>query len=125
MNQEELFKDFVFNEKPETVITEVNGLPLPEDYLAFMQEHNGGEGPIGDNGYGGFYRLEELQEVNDEYAVSDSWPGCIVFGSDMGGILWAYSPQRGSYCEIDSSNIDDDTYQNASDTLEAFLEKIA
>ncbi len=43
----ELFIDFSFNEKPDTVITEVNGLPLPEDYLAFMQEHNGGEGPIG------------------------------------------------------------------------------
>ncbi len=111
--------------KPNTVITEVNELPLPEDYLAFMHEHNGGEGPIGENGYGCFYRLEELQEVNDEYAVCESWPGFIVFGSDMGGILWAYSPQRRSYCEIDSSNINDDTYQNAADTLEAFLAKIA
>lgn len=30
MNSER-FKDFAFNEKPSTVITEVNGLPLPAD----------------------------------------------------------------------------------------------
>ena len=55
-----MFSKFEFNEKPERMITEVNGFALPKDYLAFMSEHNGGEGPIGENNYGRFYRLEEL-----------------------------------------------------------------
>ena len=60
-----MFREFVFNEKPEKMITDVNGLALPEDYLAFMQEHDGGEGPLGENNYGRFFRLEELKEIND------------------------------------------------------------
>ena len=62
----EMFKDFEFNEKPEELISGVNGMALPDDYLAFIREHNGGEGPFGENGYGCFYRIEELQEVNDD-----------------------------------------------------------
>ncbi len=53
-----MFREFVFNEKPKKMITEVNGLALPEDYLAFMQEHDGGEGPLGENNYGRFFRLQ-------------------------------------------------------------------
>lgn len=56
----EMFKEFEFNEKPNQIIPSVNGLDLPEDYLAFMREHNGGEGPLGENNCGRFYRLEEL-----------------------------------------------------------------
>ena len=75
MQMEEMFREFEFNEAPEEIITEVNGLPLPEDYLAFMRRHNGGEGPLGENNYGRFYRLEELQAVNDEYVAGVRGPG--------------------------------------------------
>ena len=43
----EMFKDFEFNEKPEELISEVNGMALPDDYLAFIREYNGGEGHLG------------------------------------------------------------------------------
>lgn len=117
---EEMFKEFDFNEKPEKIITGVNGLPLPEDYLAFMREHNGGEGPIGKNAYGRFYRLEELQEINDEYDVPRAWPGYVVIGG-IDDTLWAYNPEKRIYCQIDSMNIDEDTYYTNSDSFEAFL----
>ena len=117
---DEMFKEFEFNEKPEQMISSVNGLDLPEDYLAFMREHNGGEGPLGENNYGRFYRLEELQEINDEYEVPKWWPGCIVIGS-ADDQLWAYNPERGVYCQIDSCNTDEDTYYTVSDSFEAFL----
>lgn len=73
MSYEEMFVEFEFNDKPEKFITSVNGLLLPEDYLAIMQEHDGGEGNLGENNYGCFYRLEELEEVNDEYEVRKNW----------------------------------------------------
>ena len=110
----------MFNEKPEKMIAEVNGLALPEDYLAFMQEHDGGEGPLGENNYGRFFRMQELEEINDEYDVSNSWPGHIVIGG-IDDALWAYDPGKGVYCQIDSCNTDEDTYYMISGSLEEFL----
>lgn len=124
MHMDKLFVEFEFNGKPEAVPTSVNGMPLPEDYLSFMREHDGGEGPIGENGYGCFYRLEELEEVNAEYEVQNWWPGHVVLGSDMGDMLWAFNPQHGTYCQIDSCNIDEDTFFTISDSLEEFLIKM-
>ena len=63
------FKDFEFNEKSDYKIKEVNKVKLPQDYLDFMSIHNGGEGNIGDNAYGCFYKLEKLVEVNNELWV--------------------------------------------------------
>ena len=124
MQTEEMFKEFEFNPKPEEMISELNGMPLPEDYLAFMREHNGGEGPLGENNYGCFYRLEELAEVNAEYDVPINWPGYVVLGSDMSGQLWAWNPEKRIWCQIDSSNTDEDTYYTISDSFEAFLDNM-
>ncbi len=121
MQTEEMFKEFEFNPKPEEMITELNGMPLPEDYLAFMREHNGGEGPLGENNYGCFYRLEELAEVNAEYDVPINWPGYVVLGSDMSGQFWAWNPEKRIWCQIDSSNTDEDTYYTISDSFDSFL----
>ena len=123
MRMEEMFKDFDFNDKPEEMITEVNGLALPEDYLDFMREHNGGEGPLGENNYGRFFRLEELEEINNEYDVPNSWPGYVVIGG-IDDALWAYNPEKKIYCQIDSCNIGEDTYYTVSDSFEEFLIKM-
>ncbi len=120
----ELFRNFDFNEAPTQMIQTVNGIDLPEDYLEFMSEHNGGEGPIGEVGYGCFFRLEELEDCNTEYDVQKSWPGHIVIGSDMGGMLWAYCPEKEVYCQIDSCSISDDAFFDVSDSLQEFVEKI-
>jgi hypothetical protein len=117
---EAMFKDFEFNEKPEEVITEVNGMKLPEDYLNFMSEHNGGEGPLGEYNYGRFYMLEELEEIQDEYDVKNSWPGYIVIGG-IDDTLWAYNSDKKIYCQIDSFNTEEDTYYTISNSFEEFL----
>ena len=117
---EDMFKEFEFNDKPEELITEVNGIKLPEDYLGFMSEHNCGEGPLGKNNYGCFYMLEELEEINDDYDVRNSWPGYIVIGG-IDDTLWAYNPDKKTYCQIDSCNTDEDTYYTVSNSFEEFL----
>ena len=121
MSNEEMFKEFEFNEEPETIITSINGLDLSEEYLAFMKEHDGGEGPLGEHNYGCFYRFEELEEVNEEYEVQTNWPGYIVIGSDMSGQLWVYNPEKKIFCQIDSDNTDEDTYYTISKSFEEFL----
>ncbi len=120
MNWQEMFKDFVFNDKPEKLITHVNGLELPEDYLAFMREYNGGEGPLGKNNYGRFFRLEELEEINNEYNVQEYWPGYIVIGG-FDDTLWAYNPEKKIYCQIDSCNAGEDTYYTIAGSFTEFL----
>lgn len=117
---EDMFKDFGFNEKPEEMIREVNGIKLPEDYLGFMSEHNGGEGPLGENNYGRFFMLEELEEINNEYDVQNSWPGYVVIGG-IDDALWAYNPDKKIYCQIDSFNTNEDTYYTVSTSFEEFL----
>ena len=120
---EEMFKSFDFCEKPEKRISEVKGMPLPADYLAFMWEHNGGEGPLGENNYGRFYRLEELEAIQDAYDVQKNWPGYTVIGG-VDDALWAYSPSRKIFCQIDSGNTAEDTYYTISDSFEEFLTKM-
>lgn len=117
----ELFKGFNFNEKTDFHINEVNSLKLPNDYLEFMSLHDGGEGPVGEYGYARIFSLEELEEMNDEYDVKNNWPGYIVFGSDMGGMLLAYNPEKEIYCEIDSCNTGEDTYFTICNSLEEFF----
>ena len=120
---ESMFKDFEFNEKPEEVISDVNGVTLPDDYLSFMSEHNGGEGPLGENNYGCFYKLEELKDINEQYDVSNSWPGYVVIGG-IDDALWAYNPEKRIYCQIDSCNTNEDTFYTVSNSFAEFLIKM-
>lgn len=117
---DEMFKEFDFNAKPARMISKVLGMALPEDYLAFMSEHDGGEGPLGENNYGRFYPLGELEEINLAYEVGQNWPGYVVIGG-IDDTLWAYNPEKRIYCQIDSCNLGEDSYYTISDSFHAFL----
>ena len=56
--------EFVFN-KPYAgeIIEKINEVVLPKDYVAFMKNHNGGEGDIGET-WLILYPMEELQKIN-------------------------------------------------------------
>ena len=86
-----------------------------------MRKHNGGEGNIGKNIYGTFFKLEELEMINNDYDVQADWPGYVAIGGNLGDIIWAYNPAKKVYSEIDLCNIDDDTYNLFSKSLEEFL----
>ena len=60
------WKDFEFN-KPYSgdLVKEINGVPLPQQYIGFMKDHNGGEGDIGET-WLVLFPLEELDEINKE-----------------------------------------------------------
>ena len=116
-------EEFDYNEKPKKVISVINGLKLPDDYLAFISKHNGGEGPLGENNYGRFYKIEELEAINEDYDVQNSWPGYVVIGG-IDDVLWACNPEKKVYCQIDSCNTDEDTYYTISNNFEEFLMKM-
>lgn len=79
------FEDFDFNGESDCNIRSVNDVLLPEDYLIFMKEYNGGEGGIGEDGYIVLYRLEQLQQINCDYQVEKYLPNHCLIGSDGGG----------------------------------------
>lgn len=39
----------------------------------------------------------------------------------MGGMLLAYNYEKQVYCEIDTCNVDEDTYMTICDSFEAFF----
>jgi len=57
---------------------------LPESYIEFLKEHDGGEGFIGDN-YIIFWKAEEVVDFNREYEVETYAPGIFLFASNGGG----------------------------------------
>jgi len=65
------------------------GKSLPDDFRAFLQATNGGEGFIGEN-YIMLWTAEELGELNEAYPVKECAPGLLLFGSDGGGEGYAF-----------------------------------
>lgn len=88
MKMENLLKDWQLNAGATEEALNAAGLllehSLPRDYAAFLREHNGGEGFIGDN-YLILWKAEELSTFNREYEVDQYAPGILLFGSNGGG----------------------------------------
>ena len=119
----DMFEGFGFNEPATSDINEINGIKLPEEYLAFMQEHDGGEGTVGE-AYVVLYSLDELAELNKEYDIAATYKNCFIFGSDGGDMLFAFNASLGKYYQIDACNCDDDDSNRfgLANTLNEFFE---
>lgn len=65
------------------------GIKLPDQYVIFMMESNGAEGNVGGS-YLAIWPAEQILQLNDEYAVNDFTPGLVYFGSDGGGMAYAF-----------------------------------
>ena len=70
-------------------IEEAANIVLPDDYRAFMDRANGGEGFIG-NEYLILWKAEELVKFNSEYEVAKYAPGLFLFASNGGGEGFAF-----------------------------------
>lgn len=102
-------------------IDEVCGVLLPEDYLAFMKEHNGGEGEIGET-YLVLFPLEELGTVNDNYDTENILPDCAIIGGDGGGELYGVTAD-GRYFNVPAiMDKEDVTYLGSS--MKRFIEGV-
>ena len=58
---------------------------LPDDYVAFLGEHNGGEGAAGF-----LDPVEALALADEAYPESDHLAGWVVFGGDGGGEAFVF-----------------------------------
>lgn len=64
------------------------GHALPQHYRRFLRTANGCEGALGD-GYVALWGVDELEELNDAYAVQEFVPGLLLVGSDGGDTAYA------------------------------------
>lgn len=56
---------------------------FPQEYYDFLLISNGGEGSIGQS-YLVLWRVEDIIELNEAYAVEEFAPGLLIIGSDGG-----------------------------------------
>lgn len=64
-------------------------IKLPNQYIDFMMESNGAEGNIG-RSYIAIWAAEQIVQLNEGYAVNEFTPGLVYFGSDGGGMAYAF-----------------------------------
>ena len=90
---------FIFNE-PYTgkEIEKINDVILPLQSINFMKKHNGGEGDIGET-WLILFRIEDLQEINDDYCIEEFLPGHIIIGTNGGGELYGIDI-KGNYFNV-------------------------
>lgn len=76
------------------------GVPPPADYVAFMTESNGADGPIGQTGYLALWPIEQLVDLNRAYAVHEFAPELALFGSDGGDTAYAFEKRTGNIVSV-------------------------
>jgi hypothetical protein len=72
---------------------------LPETYMSFLMDKNGGEGFVGDD-YVILWRADEIERFNREYEVSIYAPTLLLFGSNGGGEAYAFDTREGSWSVV-------------------------
>lgn len=84
------------------------GVTPPHDYVQFLSESNGAEGLMQSGRYLMVDSVEQLVPCNEPYGLGASGPGLVSFGSDGGGLLYAFdirqSPVR--IVQVDAVSMD-------------------
>lgn len=74
---------------------------FPDQYINFMLESNGLEGKIGNSSYLVIWPAEQIVILNEEYAVNEFTPGLVYFGSDGGGMAYAFDKRDGEMSVVE------------------------
>lgn len=119
----DMFERFEFSGPSKITIKEINGVRLPEDYLAFVQAHGGGEGEYGKNAYIQLFSADELEQINDEYEVASYMDRYFIWGTDLGGMMFGYSGKTGLYSAADACSLREKDLMYEEKTLAEFLER--
>jgi hypothetical protein len=99
---------------------------LPEDYLGFIRTSDGGEGFIGRN-YLILWKIGELKQFNLEYEVDQYASGLLLFGSNGGGVGYAFDTRDGlmRIVRVPFVGMDLRYARPVAETFSTMLEKLA
>jgi hypothetical protein len=120
---EEIGKRLSCKPSPGRRITVASGYELPEDYVSFIHEFNSAEGSLGSTQYVALWSVEELESLNEGYSTEEFWPGVLFFGSDGGGMGYAFDfrEQSSPILTIPFDSIDPEDTQRIADTFTEFM----
>jgi hypothetical protein len=104
-------------------LVEKSWVALPDWYLNLLRISNGAEGEVGSS-YLGLWPAEDVISNNIGYCAQEFYPGMLLFGSDMGGIAYAFDGREGKSPIVEipfvSSFPEDVVYRG--DTVDDFLQ---
>lgn len=104
-------------------LVEKSWVALPEWYLNLLRISNGAEGDVGSS-YLGLWPAEDVINQNIGYCTQEFYPGMLLFGSDMGGIAYAFDGREGktSIAEVPFISSFPEDVISRGDTLDDFLQ---
>lgn len=100
------------------------GVQPPEDYISFMLDSNGAEGFVGSSHYLIVHPVEQLLACNEPYGLGSVGPGLVIFGSDGGGMAYAFNSKKtpAEIVKVDSISMDLGPVVRCGSSFTAFLE---
>ena len=98
-------------------------ISLPCEYKQLILFSNGIEGPIGKANYLSIWPINELIELNQEYAVDEFLSGIKYFGSDGGDIAYGFEfdHDRTTIIEIPFDSINKEEVKKYGESFFEFL----
>jgi hypothetical protein len=98
-------------------------VPLPEWYLSLLRISNGAEGSVGSS-YLDLWPAEEVISNNNDYCSQKFHPGMLLFGSNLGGVAYAFDGRDGksSIVEVPFDSIDPADVIHRGDAADDFLQ---
>ena len=99
------------------------GFEFPKSYIDFLLTSDGVEGAIGKENYLALWSVNEIVELNNEYAVKEFTPQLTYFGSDGADIAYAFdtSNENIAIVEIPFESIDIEDKTFIADDFDEFI----
>jgi len=95
---------------------------FPQDYVDFLSEFNGGEGPIGENSYLILWSANDLLPNNTGYDFESFAPGYFVIGQDAADTAYAIKKSDGMIYEFGFlANLETDPVKFCGSTFAEFI----
>ena len=117
-----MWENFKFNPPYQgEKITKISGVSLPQSYIDFMNQHNGGEGDIGET-WLSLYPLENLQEMNEIFGIEEFLPDRIIIGTNGGEEFYGLNAE-GKFFNVPSM-FEEDCVTILCDNMEEFAEAV-
>lgn len=97
---------------------------LPTDYIKLIKKYNGGEGELGKNGWLCLFAIEDLIEINHDYALlMEQIPDYFLFGKDAADTGYAFHKFNHTFHSFGlMSNFKTDTITYCGDNMLQFVE---
>lgn len=123
---EQLLHKLNRNEKPNDndvlKLTSQIDFSLPQDFLLFLNEFNGGEGFVGENSYLILWKTGDLIEFNHGYMVNEFAPELFLIGSDGAGTAYAIRKIDGAFVQVPFIGMSIEESEKCGDNFKDFLE---